>query len=360
MPTIRTATATATSPLLAANPVPTTIQKSLIAIANIALETRIDCEMMATPQRETDITNEIDGTTIAEIAIEKPTQEVVVIASLTPSCPPRQPLLSAVLVLWPLLLMAQTLPPKDVIVSTKSETEIEREKETETGIGTENATIATVNKDTTESSASTRENSEIGSATSVNTKENAIETWIETARRNEKELTSARHVIVKDTERGKGIDPGTLRRLKAAKTGIAARDATARSELIGLLHKKKTQDLPLTSDNAHPSLITIKRPTSGNVFPSANGLFPPNLQRLTLTKIIAVAWNRPKETWGCMITQTRKGTDARAERSLSLAGLLRLLCPPTWTIPKTKAEKTEYVSLSLHPTEKTLSRSRVS
>jgi len=61
-----------------------------------------------------------------------------------------------------------------------------------------------------------------------------------------------------------------------------------------------------------------------------------------------------------MITQTRTETDARMEPSLFLAGLLLLLCPAMLTILRTKAERTEYVSLSLHLTEKTLSQSRVS
>ena len=61
-----------------------------------------------------------------------------------------------------------------------------------------------------------------------------------------------------------------------------------------------------------------------------------------------------------MITQTPTETDARTEPSLFLAGLLHLLCPVMLTIPRTKAERTEYVSLSLHLTEKTLSQSRVS
>jgi len=174
MPT--TLTATVTMPLHVATPAHTIIQKSPIAIETIAQETRIDREMMAMLQKETDITNEIDGITIAETAIEKSIREAVATVSLTPSCPPRQPLLSAVLVLWLLLLMAQTLPPKDVIVSMKSEIESEKENGKETGREDGNANTATVNKNMSESSVSTRENSETGSATSVNTKENARET----------------------------------------------------------------------------------------------------------------------------------------------------------------------------------------
>jgi len=115
-------------------------------------------------------------------------------------------------------------------------------------------------------------------------------------RRNEKGLTSARYVLAKDPGRGKEIDTGTLLRLKAAKTGIAARDATARLELMALLHERKTQDLPLMSGNAHLSLVIFTRPTSDNVFLSANVLLSPNLpQKLTLTKIIVVGWNRHRE-----------------------------------------------------------------
>ena len=115
-------------------------------------------------------------------------------------------------------------------------------------------------------------------------------------RRNEKGLTSARYVLAKGPEKGKGTDTGTLLRLKAAKTGIAARDATARLELMALLHERKTQDLPLMSGNAHLSLITLIRPARDDVFLSANVLLSPKLpQRLTLTKITVVGWNRHRE-----------------------------------------------------------------
>ena len=166
MPT--TQTVTAITSLLVVILVPTIIQKNLLATETIVQEIRIGCEMKDMLQRGTDITNEIDGITIAETAIEKSIREAVATVSLTPSCPPRQPLLSAVLVLWLLLLMAQTLPPKDVIVSMKSEIESEKENGKETGREDGNANTATVNKNMSESSVSTRENSETGSATSVN------------------------------------------------------------------------------------------------------------------------------------------------------------------------------------------------
>ena len=359
MPTTRTETAIAS--LLAATPVPTIIQKSLIATETIAHETRIDCEMMAMLQRETDIMNEIVGTTIAETAIERSIQEAVVIVSPTPSCPLRQPLLSAVLVLWRLLLTVQTLPPKDVIVSTKIEIEIEIEKEKETGSENENAISATVNMSTIESSASVSENSETGSVTSVNTKENVIETWRETARKNATERTIVRLVLVKDPERGSETGPGILRHLIAAKTSIEVRDDTAPSELTIHLNKAKIIYLPLTSDNVRLSLRIFTHLTSGSVFPNASVLALPNLQRLTPMKIIAAGWNRHKEICRAhTITQTRIETNAQTEPSPVQAGPPLLLSRPPRTTPKTRTERIEFASLSPRLTEKIPNRSRVS
>jgi hypothetical protein len=355
MPTNRTAIVTIS--LLVAIPVPTIIQRSLTAIEITAQETRIDREMMDMLQKGTAITNETDGTPIAETVTETSIQEVVVIVSQIPSYQLPPLLQLAVLVLWLLLLTAQTPPSKDAIASTKNE--IEREKE----IGREkekgNANNATVNKSTSESSA--RENSETGSATSVNTKGNVIETWRETVKRNERGLTIARHVLVKGLERRKGTDPGILRRLIVAKTDIGAREDIARSEPMVLLRKRKTLELPLTSDNAHPSLIAPNLPTSISVFLNANVLLLLNLQRSTPTKITVVGWNRHKETCRIrMITWTRKETDARMEPKPLAAGPLLLLRRPTSTILRTRVEKTECASLSPHLIGKTLSRSGVS
>jgi hypothetical protein len=172
---------TAITSLLVAILVPTIIQKSPIATETIAQETRIDCEMMATLQREIDITKEIDETPIAETVIEMSIQGAVVIVSPILFCRLLPLLQLAVSVLWLLLHMVRTPPSKDVIASTmneiviKKEKEIGREKGKETRKEKENANSVIVNKSTNASSASAKRNSGTGIATSVNTNGNVKE-----------------------------------------------------------------------------------------------------------------------------------------------------------------------------------------
>lgn len=172
-----------------------------------------------------------------------------------------------------------------------------------------------------------------------------------------------RHVLARGPEREKGTGPDNLHRLIAAKTGTEARDDTEPWEPMALLHKRKILDLPLMSDNAHPSLITSTLPMGVSVFLNANVPLLLNLPRLILTKTTSVGWNRHKETCRTrtiMWTRTETETDARTRLSILPAEPLLLLSRPMLTIPRTKAEKIECASLSLHLIGKTLRRSRVS
>lgn len=307
MPTTRIATVT--TPLLAATPVLTTIQENLIANESTVQETKIDREMMAMLQREIDITKESGETTIAETVIGMLHREVVVIVSQTLYCPLPLLLLLVVLVLWLLLLTGQIPLPKVETANTKKETEIEKE----IGREIENASSANAINSTSESSANARENCETESTTDANMRGNVTGTWTETARKNERGLTIARHELVKGpgTGTGIGINPGILRRLKAVKTGTEAQDDTVRLELMDLLRKRKMLDMELMTVNALPSLIACTPPTTFSVFLNANALPLPIQQRLTLTKIIVAVLSKHRETCrGRMITQTQKEKDA--------------------------------------------------
>jgi hypothetical protein len=305
MPTTRIATVT--TPLLAAIPVLTTIQENLIVNESTVQETKIDREMMAMLQREIDITKESGATTIAETVIGMLHREVVVTVSQALYCPLPLLLLLVVLVLWLLLLTGQRPLPKVETASTKKETEIEKE----IGRGIENASSANAINSTSESSANARENCETESTTDASMRGNVTETWTETARKNERGLTIARHELVKGPRTGIGINPGILRRLKAVKTGTEAQDDTVRLELMDLLRKRKMLDMELMTDNALPSLIACTRPTTFSVFLNANALLLPIQQRLTLTKIIVAVLSKHKETCRArMITQTQTEKDA--------------------------------------------------
>lgn len=205
------------------------------------------------------------------------------------------------------------------------------------------------------SNATARRSIEKESVRSVNEKRSAKEMSTRTAKKNEKDFTIVKRDLATDRARGNEIDPGTLHHLTAAKINTEAPDDIVRLGTTTLRHKKKTPGSCPTSDNGYLSLMSVSAPLNASVC-----LQPTLQQRLILMRTIADVWSRPNEILVYMTTQTQTERGEREIPSLFIIGLQLLLLQLPLTIPRAQLEKTGYALLSLLPTGKILSPSRVS